>query len=373
MSKKMLCSKCKTETATLILPRDQSKVCRECFFHIVEDSVHRAIVDHKLFTSGDILAVGASGGKDSTTLIHILHVLNEKYEYGADLHMVSIDEGIKGYRDESLDAVRRNQKKYGWPLTIVSFKDMFGYSLDTIVKLLGPKRACTHCGIFRRQALEVGAKKISATKIVLGHNANDYAETTLLNLIRGDLSRLKRGSTIITDSGYGPARIKPFKYVYQEEIVKYAFLKKLDYHSVECPYAVNAQRGLPRVYLNQLDRVASWSVLGFIKSNEQLQINEKKKKKLIANKCIKCGFLTSQKLCQGCVLRQKLDDSFSQLTIKLEEVEMEEVEEYVDEKEKENNFKKERIYEKEKVKVKINEKVKEIQKEKEKEFEKEKN
>ncbi|KAJ3450418.1 cytoplasmic tRNA 2-thiolation protein [Anaeramoeba flamelloides] len=310
----MLCSKCKTETATLILPRDQSKVCRECFFHIVEDSVHRAIVDHKLFTSGDILAVGASGGKDSTTLIHILHVLNEKYEYGADLHMVSIDDGIKGYRDESLDAVRRNQKKYGWPLTIVSFKDMFGYSLDTIVKLLGPRRACTHCGIFRRQALEVGAKKISATKIVLGHNANDYAETTLLNLIRGDL-----------------------------------------------------------VYLNQLDRVASWSVLGFIKSNEQLQINEKKKKKLIANKCIKCGFLTSQKLCQGCVLRQKLDDSFSQLTIKLEEVEMEEVEEYVDEKEKENNFKKERIYEKEKVKVKINEKVKEIQKEKEKEFEKEKN
>ncbi|KAJ3438185.1 cytoplasmic tRNA 2-thiolation protein [Anaeramoeba flamelloides] len=369
MSKKMLCSKCKTEPATLILPRDQSKVCKECFFYIVEDSVHRAIVDHKLFTKGDILAVGASGGKDSTTLIHILHVLNEKYDYGADLHMVSIDEGIKGYRDESLDAVRRNQKKYGWPLTIVSFKDLFGYSLDTIVSLLGHRKTCTHCGIFRRQALDVGAKKISATKIVLGHNANDYAETTLLNLIRGDLSRLKRGSTIITDSGYGPARIKPFKYVYQEEIVKYAFLKKLDYHSVECPYAINAQRGLPRVYLNQLDRVASWSVLGFIKSNEQLQINEKKKKKLIAKKCIKCGFLTSQKLCQACVLRQTLEDSFSKLKIKIEEDEDEDEDENEEQKEKKEENKKNK---KEKKEEKQKNKNKE-ETEKELEIEKEKN
>jgi cytoplasmic tRNA 2-thiolation protein 1 len=30
-------------------------------------------------------------------------LLNERYDYGLDLHLLSIDEGISGYRDASLD------------------------------------------------------------------------------------------------------------------------------------------------------------------------------------------------------------------------------------------------------------------------------
>jgi cytoplasmic tRNA 2-thiolation protein 1 len=55
------------------------------------------------------VALGASGGKDSTVVAHIMNHLNKKYNYGLELFLLSIDEGIKGYRDDSLETVKKNQ------------------------------------------------------------------------------------------------------------------------------------------------------------------------------------------------------------------------------------------------------------------------
>lgn len=63
-----------------------------------------------MFKPGERIAIGTSGGKDSTVLAHVLNKLNKKYKYGVELFMLAIDEGIKGYRDDSLEAVKRNQK-----------------------------------------------------------------------------------------------------------------------------------------------------------------------------------------------------------------------------------------------------------------------
>ena len=54
------------------------------------------------------MAIGASGGKDSTVLAHVMTTLNKRYDYGLDLHLLSIDEGIIGYRDDSLETVKKN-------------------------------------------------------------------------------------------------------------------------------------------------------------------------------------------------------------------------------------------------------------------------
>ena len=41
--------------------------------------------------------------KDSTVLAHVMKTLNDRYNYGLELFLLSIDEGITGYRDDSLE------------------------------------------------------------------------------------------------------------------------------------------------------------------------------------------------------------------------------------------------------------------------------
>jgi cytoplasmic tRNA 2-thiolation protein 1 len=87
-------------------------VCHECFFIVFEEEIHHTIVTGNVFTPGERVAIGASGGKDSTVLIHVMTTLNKRYNYGLKLELLSIDEGIKGYRDDSLETVKKNQEFY---------------------------------------------------------------------------------------------------------------------------------------------------------------------------------------------------------------------------------------------------------------------
>lgn len=89
-------------------------------------------------------------------------LLNERYDYGLDLHLLSIDEGISGYRDASLDVsgftipfitltdaraspqtVKRNAEQYGLPLQILSYQELYGgWTMDRVVETIGKKGNC---------------------------------------------------------------------------------------------------------------------------------------------------------------------------------------------------------------------------------------
>lgn len=40
---------------------------------------------------------------DSTVLAHVMTLLNQRHDLGLDLFLLSVDEGIRGYRDDSLE------------------------------------------------------------------------------------------------------------------------------------------------------------------------------------------------------------------------------------------------------------------------------
>jgi len=217
------CAICKEARALIVRPKNHQKLCRECFISIFEEEIHHTITTTNLFSPGDRIAIGASGGKDSTVLASVLKTLNERYNYGLDLVLLSIDEGIKGYRDDSLETVKRNAIQYEMPLKIVGYDELYGWTMDQVVETIGKKGNCTYCGVFRRQALDRGAKMLGIKHVVTGHNADDVAETILMNLLRGDLPRLARSTSIVTgDESSEVRRSKPLKYAYEKEIVLYS-------------------------------------------------------------------------------------------------------------------------------------------------------
>jgi cytoplasmic tRNA 2-thiolation protein 1 len=130
-----------------------------------------------------------------------MKTLNQRYQYGLNLFLLSIDEGITGYRDDSLEVlfhsclfslprthppatfetVKRNQEQYDMPLKILSYDELYGWTMDAIVSQVGKKNNCTFCGVFRRQALDRGAANLNVDHVVTGHNADDIAETVLMN------------------------------------------------------------------------------------------------------------------------------------------------------------------------------------------------
>ncbi|KAF2830364.1 adenine nucleotide alpha hydrolases-like protein [Ophiobolus disseminans] len=273
------CALCHTNRALILRPKDHSKLCKTCFISVFETEIHHTITMNALFKRGEKIAIGASGGKDSTVLASVLKTLNERYDYGLDLILLSIDEGIKGYRDDSLETVKRNAEQYGMDLTILGYDELYGWTMDQVVEQVGKKGNCTYCGVFRRQALDRGAARLGVKHVVTGHNADDVAETVLMNLLRGDLPRLSRTTSIITSTpsaSSDPAsntnikRSKPLKYAYEKEIVLYAHHKHLDYFSTECIYSPEAFRGSARALIKNLERVRPSAILDVVRSGEDM-------------------------------------------------------------------------------------------------------
>lgn len=77
--------------------------------------------------------------------------------------------------------VKRNRDQYAIPLKILSYDELYGWTMDRIVETVGKRNNCTFCGVFRRQALDRGAAALNVDHIVTGHNADDIAETVLMN------------------------------------------------------------------------------------------------------------------------------------------------------------------------------------------------
>ncbi|KAI8935341.1 hypothetical protein NX059_007926 [Plenodomus lindquistii] len=273
------CALCQVNRALILRPKDHSKLCKSCFITVFETEIHHTITTNRLFTRGEKIAIGASGGKDSTVLASVLKTLNERYDYGLDLILLSIDEGIKGYRDDSLETVKRNAEQYEMELTILGYAELYGWTMDQVVEQVGKKGNCTYCGVFRRQALDRGAARLGVRHVVTGHNADDVAETVLMNLLRGDLPRLSRTTSIITSTPSASAdpasntnvkRSKPLKYAYEKEIVLYAHHKQLDYFSTECIYSPEAFRGSARALIKNLERVRPSAILDVVRSGEDM-------------------------------------------------------------------------------------------------------
>jgi len=167
-----------------------------------------------MFRFDDRIAVAVSGGKDSLSLLHVLAKVEKRYPK-ASLVAVTVDEGIRGYRDEALKIAAENCEKLNIRHFTVSFKELFGYTFDQMVKRMMRKgnreTPCAYCGVLRRKALNVAARKVKADKLATAHTLDDETQTILLNIFHGDVLRMAKEKPA-TDEVHPKLvpRIKPF-------------------------------------------------------------------------------------------------------------------------------------------------------------------
>lgn len=136
--------------------------------------VRKTVQDYDMIKSGDRIAVGVSGGKDSLCLLWALAKLKGFFPENYELEAVTINLGI-GNPDTS---------------GITEFCNNLGVRHTVEKTLIGrivferreERNPCSMCSNLRRGALNDVALKLECNKVALGHNRDDVIETLLLSL-----------------------------------------------------------------------------------------------------------------------------------------------------------------------------------------------
>jgi uncharacterized protein (TIGR00269 family) len=267
-----------------------------------------------MLNEDDKIAIGLSGGKDSVVLLHIIKRIEEKFPR-SNLIAITIDEGISGYRERSIEIAKKNASALEVSHSIFAFKDIFGCTIDEImrnehVRQLGVS-ACSFCGSLRRRALNQKARELGATKLAVGHNLDDEAQSVLLNVFRSDIYRLARLLQDITaKTGSFVPRIKPLRSIPERETILYAHYKGIEFHSQPCPYSLNVLRGEIESVLNGFEHKrpgTKYSVLKFL--DDLAPALRHYCTDTDFTRCEQCGEPSSGKICNVCKLMSELSDN----------------------------------------------------------------
>ncbi len=217
---------------------------------------------------------------------------------------LTVDEGVAGYRDEAIEHTRAFCGELGVELVLVSYSGLFGFSLDQALDWKDERElsSCSICGVFRRRAIDEAAANAGVQVLATAHNLDDYVQTFMMNLLHGDVDRLGWLDLSTSGEAFPIRRVKPFTEVYEEEIALYAYLSKIPFQSVSCPYMHEGLRSEVRDYLNEMEARHPGMKNVLLKSAlevaSRLSNDSAAKKKTLA--CVKCGKPSSQEVCGVC-------------------------------------------------------------------------
>ena len=298
------CDKC--GNAKVIIKRKHSgqKLCQDCFIQSTQQKVLRDIRKQKLISKGDKVLIALSGGKDSVMLLDILNLLNKRGII--DLVAITIDEGIKGYREDGIRIAGQNADKMAIEHRLVTFKDYLGHTLDEIMENPMNRGSCTYCGVFRRWILNQVAKEEKATKIATGHNLDDEVQSIVMNYLEGNIQNLTRiGAMSESRNESFITKIKPLREIPEKETALYALVRDLPVQLAGCPYAGDSFRAEVGTFLKELTQkhptIMHSTLRGFDKVKPALKKEFSRKNNM--GLCVNCGEPAARELCKACSFR----------------------------------------------------------------------
>lgn len=205
-------------------PRPEPRVAAR-LEKLIANRVGRAIADFKLIEHGDLVMVAVSGGKDSYSLLHVLEGLRRRAPVRFELVAVNVDQSYEGYRQ---DVLKRWLEEQGYRHHMVR-ADIAGI----VEKHLEGGSYCSLCSRLRRGVLYRVASELGATKIALGHHADDLMETLLLNqFFAGETKSMP--ARLVSDDGRHVV-VRPLVYVPEDMLAQFSRAASFPLVCCMCP------------------------------------------------------------------------------------------------------------------------------------------
>ena len=196
---------------------------------------------YNMFSDGDRVLVGVSGGEDSLTLMHVLSNLQKRAPFHFELFAVTVNMDFAGF---DLEALGEYCRRFDWNWRAVTIPG------SRLLKEKGAEeRPCAMCSRLRRGQLHALADELNCNKIALGQHLDDLCVSLLMALFRG--SGLKTmGPNVPADSA-SKRLVRPFATLKKSQIHEFAQL--MEYPKIRsCPYEDMLNESGDRAYLENL-------------------------------------------------------------------------------------------------------------------------
>jgi uncharacterized protein (TIGR00269 family) len=296
----MRCRKCPNK-AVLGIPRHHTAFCGTCLTDFVSQQVVRAIKEESMFTKADRVLVAVSGGKDSLSLLDVLHRL------GYDVAGLYVDLGIGEYSRLSKSKVERFTQTRGIRLHVHEVLEKEGAGINDLSDLIH-RPACSTCGTIKRYHFNRTAVEHGYAVLATGHNLDDEAARLLGNVLHWQTDYLEKQGPSLPDSVDGFAKkVKPLFRVAEREVAAYAIVNRLDYIVEECPNAKGAKMLLYKDMLNRLEHESPgtkqmfyWGFLAMQKTGSGQRLSMAENDRAILQPCLKCSQPTTSEICGYC-------------------------------------------------------------------------
>jgi tRNA(Ile)-lysidine synthase TilS/MesJ len=185
----------------------------------------KAVAEFDLISDGDQIAVGLSGGKDSTFLLMILKIFADHFKKDFSLRAVHVDPGFK---NNTAERIKIFCDQLNIDLKIIETQ------ISDYINETEAENPCSKCAHFRKGAIINYMQENNLNKLAFGHHLDDAVETYLMSIFYSGQLKTLQPKRYLSESGV--EIIRPLIYLREEVIAEEITKREIKIKKSSCPY-----------------------------------------------------------------------------------------------------------------------------------------